>query len=147
MLFTYAQEITDDAAVQAFVEEHNVRFTLCFGPVMVLNGEYCVPSYYNSGEINNPYPRAALCEMGELHYVVVTANTEDPHYALPTVPQFGRNLYEMGIPTAYALDGGQTATIALDGQVINKVSYGAQRDISDIFYFATALDSSEGGIV
>lgn len=146
LLFTYAKEITDDTAAQAFVDEHNVRFTLCFGPVMVLDGEYCVPGDYNSGEINNPYSRAALCEMGQLHYVVVTANTEEPHYALPTVSKFGRNLQELGVKTAYALDGGQTATIALDGQVINKVSYGSQRDISDIFYFATALDSyGDGG--
>ncbi len=144
-LFTYAGEILDEDSAQAFVDENNVRFTLCFGPVMVRDGEYCVPREYNSGEINNPYARAALCEMGELHYVVVNANAEDPHYALPRVSQFGKSLQEMGIPTAYAIDGGQTATIVLNNQVINKVSHGgAQRNISDIFYFATALDSSGG---
>lgn len=139
LLFSYAREITDRAAAEKFVKENNVRFSLCFGPLMVLNGEYCVPTTYNSGEINSAYARAALCQMDSLHYVVVTANTEDPHYGLPTVGQFGRRLQEMGIPTAYALDGGQTASIVMNNQLINTVSYGSQRDISDIIYFATAL--------
>ena len=46
---------------------------------------------------------------------------------------------QMGIPKAYALDGGQTAAIAMNHQLMNKVSYGSQRKISDIIYFATAL--------
>lgn len=141
-LFTYAGEITDKETAQKFVDDNHVRFSLSFGPVMVLNGEYCVPGDYNSGEINKRYARAALCQMGQLHYVVVAANTEDPYYSVPTVGQFARRLQEMGIPTAYALDGGQTAAIVMDNQLINKVSYGSQRDISDIIYFATALPAS-----
>lgn len=139
LLFTYAGEYTDEAAVQEYVDQHNVRFSLSFGPVMILDGEYRVPDTYNSGEINDPYARAALCQMGELHYVVVAANTEDPHYALPTVGKFAMRLLEMGIPVAYALDGGQTAAIAMNDQLINTVSYGSQRGISDIIYFATAV--------
>lgn len=139
LLFSYAREITDRETAEKFVKENNIRFSLCFGPLMVLDGEYCVPATYNSGEINSAYARAALCQMDSLHYVVVTANTEEPNYGLPTVGQFGRRLQEMGIPTAYALDGGQTASIVMNNQLINTVSYGSQRDISDIIYFATAL--------
>lgn len=142
-LFTYAGEITDKETCQKFVDEHNIRFSLCFGPVMVLDGEYRVPNDYNSGEINNPYARAALCQMGKLHYVVVAANSEEPNYVMPTVAKFGRNLQKMGIPVAYALDGGQTAAIVMNNQLINTVSYGSQREISDIFYFATALPENE----
>lgn len=139
LLFTYAGDYTKKEDVQAFVDEHNVRFSICFGPVMILNGEYCVPLDYNSGEINSSYARAALCQMDKLHYVVVTANTEEPNYCMPTVGQFAQRLQEMGIPTAYALDGGQTAAIVMNNQLINTVSYGSQREISDIIYFATAL--------
>ncbi len=139
LLFTMAGEITDMEAAQAYVKEHNVRFSLCFGPLMILDGEYCVPRKYNSGEINDRYSRAALCQLGPLHYMVVTANNETPYYNLPTVAEFGTHLYEMGVPTAYCLDGGQTAAIAMNHQLINTVSYGAEREISDIIYFATAL--------
>lgn len=143
LLFTYAGDILDTQTAQDYVDEHNVRFSLSFGPVMILDGKYCVPNSYNSGEINHPYARAALCQMDSLHYVVVTANTEDPYYSVPTVGQFGQRLQEMGIPKAYAIDGGQTAAIAMNNELINTVSYGSQREISDIFYFATAIPSGE----
>lgn len=139
MNFIYAGDMIDQETIQKYVDEHNIRFSICFGPVMILGGEYCVPSVYNSGEISDPHARAALCQMGKLHYVVVDANSEDPHYSMPTLAQFGQRLHAMGIPTAYALDGGQTATIVMNDQLINTVSYGHQREISDIFYFATAL--------
>lgn len=146
LLFTYAGEITDQETAQKFVDEHRVRFSVSFGPVMVLDGEYRVPDDYNSGEINKGYARAALCQMDKLHYVVVAANLEDPYFAVPKVSEFGRRLQELGIPTAYALDGGQTAAIAMNDCLINRVSYGAQREISDIIYFATALpEKSEVG--
>lgn len=143
LLFTYAGQIRNKEAAEQFVEENNVRFSLCFGPVMVLDGEYCVPQEYYCGEINGNYARAALCQMDTLHYVVVDANREHPNFSLPTLGHFGKRLHEMGIPTVYALDGGQTATIAMNNQLINTVSHGSLREISDIFYFATALPESD----
>ncbi len=140
LLFTYAREIDGKTEVQDYVNENNIRFSICFGPVLLVNGFNMVPFYYNSGEINENYPRAALCQLDTLHYVVVSANQEAPDYQLPNVHQFANNLAELGIPTAYALDGGQTASITFNDQLINTVSYGAQREISDIIYFATAAD-------
>lgn len=139
LLFTRAKELNGQEQIQQYVEEHDIRYSLSFGPVMIQQGAVCVPNDYNSGEINQPYARSALCQLGPLHYVVVTANTEDPCYGVPTVKTFADNLCQMGIPTAYALDGGQTAAIVMDQTLLNKVSYGSERDISDILYFATAI--------
>jgi exopolysaccharide biosynthesis protein len=47
------------------------------------------------------------------------------------------------VDKAYALDGGQTTVITMDGELINSVDYGFQRQISDIIYFATALPDGE----
>lgn len=144
LLFTYRGEFENKAAAQAFVEEQNIRFSLSFGPVMIEDGQCVVKGYYPVGEINGYYPRAAICQMGSLHYVTVVSNYEKPKYtAMHTMCQFAQNLLEMGIPNAFALDGGQTATIVMDDQVINEVSYGAQRKISDIVYFATAIPEDE----
>jgi exopolysaccharide biosynthesis protein len=44
---------------------------------------------------------------------------------------------------AYCLDGGQTATIVMNNELVNRPVYGQQRKISDIIYFATAVP--EGG--
>ncbi len=144
LLFTYAGEITDEETLRQYVEENHVRFCLSFGPVLIQAGEACVPSTYNSGEINEDYARAALCQLDHLHYLLVTANMENPYLSVPTVKEFAENLVEMGVPTAYALDGGQTAAIAMNSQLMNQVSYGSQRRISDIIYFATALPESSG---
>ena len=48
-----------------------------------------------------------------------------------------------GITKAFALDGGQTATIIANDRLINRPTYGTQRMISDIIYFATALPDGE----
>ena len=48
-------------------------------------------------------------------------------------------LVALGITKAFALDGGQTATIIANDKLINRPTYGTQRQISDIIYFATAL--------
>ena len=98
-----------------------------------------MPYDYPLGEISGTYARSAICQMGPLHYVLVTANNEDIYMNFPTVYSFADTLVSVGIEKAYTLDGGQTATIVMNDQVINSVSYGAQRYISDIVYFATAI--------
>ena len=144
LLFSHRGELTDEESAQAYLQEHNVRFSLSFGPIMIEDGQCVVPGYYPIGEIQGMYPRAAICQMGPLHYVTVVSNYEKPNYtAMHSVNQFARNLQELGITKAYALDGGQTATIVMNDQVMNTVSYGAQRKISDIIYFATALPEDE----
>lgn len=129
--------------VDTFVRDNNIRFSLAFGPILIENDEVCCPRAYIIGEIKKNLTRAALCQMGPLHYVSVTVNTEPYFVTMPTLRQFATRLWEMGIHTAYSLDGGQTATIAMHHELINSVDYGDQREISDIIYFATALP--EGG--
>jgi exopolysaccharide biosynthesis protein len=82
---------------------------------------------------------------GELHYLLVAAN-QDPdrgYERVPTMHQFGQQLQAFGAVQAYALDGGQTAVIVTNDKLINRPSYGRQRQISDIVYFATAIPDGE----
>ena len=129
----------NDEEAQKFVDENNIRFSLVFGPILVDDGVRCEPANYDLGEINSFSPRAALCQMDELHYLVVTANPEPEHPGKLDIHQFAQRLAETGCQKAYTLDGGQTAAIALDGELVNYVLYGQQRPISDIIYFATAV--------
>lgn len=139
MIFTYQDEKMTQEEAQAFVDENNIRFSLVFGPILVDNGQRCEPATYDLGEVNSFSPRAALCQMGELHYLVVTANPEPEHPGKMDIHQFAQRIVETGCEKAYTLDGGQTAAIALDGELVNHVLYGQQRPISDIIYFATAV--------
>ncbi len=144
MHFTYGGDVMNVKEVQAFVDEHDIQFSLAFGPVLVDNYELVEHTWYGVGEITEGYARSALCQMGDLHYIVVTANTTGPYQKIPTVAQFSKHVAATGCAMAYCLDGGQTATIVMNDQLMNRPVYGQQRKISDIIYFATAVP--EGGI-
>lgn len=139
LLFKYRDELANEAQTKQFIEENNIRFSLAFGPVILDGGEIKVPSEYVIGEIGKNYTRAALCQLGNLHYMLVNAGQEGENVQRTTLKVFAQNLQDMGVTRAYALDGGQTAVIAMDGKLISRPDYGTQRQISDIIYFATAL--------
>lgn len=139
MHFTYGGEVLTVEDVQAYVDQNDISFSLAFGPILVDNGQVVEHTWYGVGEIDEGYARAALCQMGQLHYLLVTANTQGNYQEIPTVATFSQVIASTGCVNAYCLDGGQTATIVMGGELINRPVYGQQRKISDIIYFATAV--------
>ena len=139
LIFTYAGEITDINEAQKFVDDNHIRFSVAFGPILVDNGERCEPRDYYLGEIKENYPRSALCQMGDLHYLLATANGDKYYTRTPDIYEFAKNIAATGCDKAYTLDGGQTAVLAMNDQLMNAVLFGFQRKISDIIYFATAV--------
>lgn len=137
--FTYAGEMLDMESAQQYVDENNIRFSLAFGPVLVDDGVQCEPKRYTLGEIDEGYARAAICQMDKLHYLMATANTEGNYQNIPDIHTFAKWMANTGCDKAYSLDGGQTAAIVMNDELINRVVYGYQRRISDIIYFATAV--------
>ncbi len=132
-------EIRALESVEDFIHDNDILFSLSFGPILIKDGVNVCPGNYPIGEIHDTYSRAAIAQLGEKHYLLVTVNYEGPYVAASTVGQLAQVLTDMGCPTAYTLDGGQTGTIVMNDAVINNVDYGEQRNISDIIYFATAL--------
>lgn len=120
--------------MEDFVAEHGIRFSLAFGPVLLRDGKRVEKFFYAIGETDGLYSRAAICQQGPLHYLLVAANRRGQN-----VSQFSAHLQEMGVLNAYALDGGQTCAIITGDELMNKVDYGSERKTSDIIYFATAL--------
>ncbi len=145
MHFTYGGDVLRVSEVQEFVDEHDIQFSLAFGPILVDNYEVVPHTWYGVGEIKDEYARAALLQMDTLHYIVVTANTDGVTEKVPTVARFQEILAATGCRHAYCLDGGQTATIVMNDELVNRPVKGQQRKISDIIYFATAVPENEGG--
>lgn len=149
LLFSRKTDDRDTAQFQQFVNENKIQFSLAFGPILIESGQVVTPERYTYGEIDDHYPRSALCQLGQLHYLLAVVNGEEDYPETPTIHRFAQNLQQRGIQTAYALDGGQTAVIAMDGELVNSVLFGYQRNISDIIYFATAIPDEnsrlEGG--
>lgn len=130
-------------AAQEFIDQRDTNFTLAFGPILVKDGQLQHTKYYPIGEIIYKFPRAALCQMDKLHYLYAVCNKDSARYSLLSMDVFAQCIYETGCRQAYALDGGQTATVVLNNQAVNNVNYGSERRISDIIYFATAKPAGE----
>ena len=141
--FFRAGAFQDVESAEAYVAENGVRFSLMFGPIMIEDGVNVVPNDYIVGEINGPYARMALCQWDTLHYIMVSGNEEGIYKKMLTTSHFADQLVALGITKAFALDGGQTATIIANDKLINRPTYGTQRQISDIIYFATAIPDGE----
>lgn len=142
LIFSYAGDLLTLEDAQKFVDENHIQFSISFGPIIIDNGERKDPERYPIGETNDNYARAALCQRDELHYYVIAANWEDTYNNSQTIHEFTDNLLTLGCKKAYTMDGGNTAAIAMDGKLINRTSFGYQRNLSDIIYFATAIPSS-----
>ena len=139
LLFTYAGELMDIESAQQFVDEHDVLFSIAFGPILIDNGVRCEPKNYVLGEVNDHYARAALCQMGPLHYLVVTANFEPGCTKDASIHDFAEVLDTFGCQKAYTLDGGNTGSIVMNGKLINRIPFPTQRAQGDLLYFCTAL--------
>lgn len=139
LLFTYRGEIADLNAAQKFVDDHDIDFSMSFGPILIDDGKRCEPRSYVLGEVNDNFARSAICQMGPLHYLVVVANLEGYNYYHPTIHEFAAVLDTFGCQKAYALDGGQTGSIVMNGKLINRPTFGYERQQGDIIYFCTAI--------
>jgi len=142
LIFTYRGEYKDAESVQAFVDENDILFSITFGPVLVDNGVRCEPAGYPIGEVNDRYPRAALCQYDKLHYLVIAVTAEGPYNSWQTIHDLAKNIDSFGCQKAYTLDGGQTANIVMNNQLINNMNYNSMRAMSDIIYFATSVPNN-----
>ena len=72
--------------------------------------------------------------MDGLHYVFVVADGRRSGWSDKgmTLWELQRIMYEEGCQVAYNLDGGGSATLYFNGEVINQPSGGSQRKVSDI---------------
>ena len=129
-------------SMQQFIQENDIRFSIAFGPVLVENGQPLVCDWYPVGEINRLYSRAGIGQMGELHYLYMSLNhgSEEARW---TVNQFAEHFAEKPVITAYCLDGGQTGEVVFRNEPYNYIDFGAERTVSDIIYFATAIPEEE----
>lgn len=140
MLFTFENQFSSEQEAQQYIDDNNVMFSLSFGPVLIDKGVDVTPYDYPIGEIRDTYARCAIGQLGERHYLNMTINCLSPdYYVYVTLRQAADSMIEHGCYNAYTLDGGQTGSIVLGGQLINPVQFGYERAQSDCFYFATAI--------
>ena len=144
LLFRYLGEETDQAETEAFLRENDILFSLAFGPVLIDNGVDVTPENYLWGEVRDYYARSALGLLGRHHYLTMNINCGKGEYDhLPSLRDAADAMVKRGCWKAYTLDGGQTATTAFHGELINPVQFGWEKKISDVIYFASAIPENE----
>ena len=144
LMFIERGQFATQEDAQAFVDENHVRFSLCFGPILVEGGQDVTPETYYWGDLYGQQARAALGVKDERHYLACVINGKAPGYYHP--PQIFAATDAMiahGVQRAYALDYGQSATLVLGTELINVVQYGDERAMSDVIFFASALPGVE----
>lgn len=111
---------------------------LSFGPALVTDKEIAVTEGQEVGKAKASNPRTAIGIIDDLHYVFVVSDgrtTESAGLSLYQLAEFMQNL---GVTTAYNLDGGGSSTMYFNGKVVNQPTTDGrkirERSVSDIVY-------------
>ena len=123
---------------QGYVDEGVVQ-SFTFGPLLVNNGEAVeLPSKYIISTADTiREPRTAIGWVDGTHYVVIVADGRRDGWSDKgmTLQELQQVFVEQGCQVAYNLDGGGSATMVLNGELVNKTSGSRERNVSDIVYF------------
>ena len=122
-----AQELADQGVWQAF----------SFGPGLVENGEISVSLDSEVGRAKVSNPRTAIGVIDDLHYVFVVSDGRTDDSEGLSLYELASFMDQLGVQTAYNLDGGGSSTMVFRNQIINNPTGGfgdREREVSDIVY-------------
>lgn len=145
-----------DLENSGILTDHDILYSFAFGPTLVENGVVRTKEEiagYPLGVTSTLEPRAAIGQLsGERRYLLCTVNgrtkrinfeTTDNLEAYEqsgmTTAELAVLMHEKGCTLAYAMDGGQSATLVFNKTTFNTPAYGGQRVVSDVLYFGTAV--------
>ncbi len=113
--------------------------TFEFGPELVRDGqavEFSKTFDVISTRSTRLEPRTAIGQIGPLHYIIIVVDGRQDAYSSGISLQDLQQLFlQYGATTAMNLDGGGSAEMWFDGEIINSPSGGGERYVSDIIYF------------
>ncbi len=96
--------------------------TYSFGPNLLNNGEP-IENFEDltSNYLRNLQPRCAIGIIEPYHYVFVVVDGRAPNYSQGvTMEELSLIMYNLGCTQAYNLDGGGSATMVFNGELINR---------------------------
>lgn len=123
-----AEELLADGAQQI----------LSFGPALIEDEAIVVSEDDEVGKAKTSNPRTAIGIIDDLHYVFVVSDGRTDESAGLSLSQLAEFMKELGVVTAYNLDGGGSSTMYFNGEVINNPTTSGrsikERSVSDIVY-------------
>ena len=135
-IYLHGHDVQENG-VAAFLSEHEIVNGFFFGPALVVDGEVQeIPENYQF-DPHQKNPRAGIAQLGVLTYALVVVNGRTSQSEGVTLAEFADIMGQLGAEQAYNLDGGNSATLAFNGEVYNDKPQ-AERSVTDIIYFASA---------
>ena len=123
-----AEELLADGAQQV----------LSFGPALIEDGTVVVSEDDEVGKAKTSNPRTAIGIIDDLNYLFVVSDGRTDESAGLSLFQLAEFMKELGVTTAYNLDGGGSSTMYFNGEVINNPTTNGrsieERSVSDIVY-------------
>lgn len=122
-----AQELVEQGVWQAF----------SFGPGLVENGGIAVSLDSEVGRAKASNPRTAIGMIDDLHYVFVVSDGRTDESEGLSLYELASFMEQLGVQTAYNLDGGGSSTMVFQGEIVNNPTGGfgdREREVSDIVY-------------
>ncbi|WP_442856498.1 phosphodiester glycosidase family protein [Anaeromassilibacillus sp. An200] len=123
-----AEELLADGAQQV----------LSFGPALIEDDAVVVSEDDEVGKAKTSNPRTAIGVIDDLHYLFVVSDGRTNESAGLSLLQLAEFMKELGVTTAYNLDGGGSSTMYFNGEVINNPTTNGrsivERSVSDIVY-------------
>lgn len=123
-----AQELVDGGVWQAF----------SFGPSLIQNGQIDVAVNAEVGKAMASNPRTAIGMIDICHYVFVVSDGRTSESNGLSLYQLAAFMQDIGVNTAYNLDGGGSSTLYFNGEIINYPTTSGrsmkERGVSDIVY-------------
>ncbi|MCC8122099.1 MAG: phosphodiester glycosidase family protein [Oscillospiraceae bacterium] len=134
--FSIITEGEDAAAAELLAQ--GAEQILSFGPALVEDGAVAVTEADEVGKAKSSNPRTAIGIVGPLHYVFVVSDGRTEESEGLSLYQLAVFLQELGVSTAYNLDGGGSSTMYFNGAVVNHPTTDGrsikERSVSDIVY-------------
>ena len=130
--------ITEGETTAGTLLANGAQQVLSFGPALIENGQIVVSENEEVGQAMSSNPRTVLCEISPLHYLLVVADGRTSASSGLSLYQMAQYLQNLGVTTAYNLDGGGSSTMVFNGTVINNPTTNgnkiSERSVSDIVY-------------
>ncbi|MBQ5335809.1 MAG: phosphodiester glycosidase family protein [Oscillospiraceae bacterium] len=108
-----------------------------FGPALVENSSVSVNVNSEVGQAMASNPRTAVGIIGTNHFVFVVSDGRTSESSGLSLYELATFMQDLGVKTAYNLDGGGSSTMYYNGSVINKPTTNgriSERAVSDIVY-------------
>ncbi len=115
----------------------------CFGPTLVDDHKALTKEQFNVPGLSRSFrtSRIAIGQIDELHYMILVVDSKRVKDVIEwyteggmSLPELAKTFEDLGCRTAYNLDGGGSATLYLNGKVVNEPCMGGERQVSDIIY-------------